>query len=563
MKPASNNQYFLVTSQGLTATRWLSFVLASNSEVFVAHGYYPLSSVIKGNFHREKTIGDIEALTMGTELKSLYKQKELHEIYKIYHTVMPEAKVYGGVHTYILNHLICNKGSSLSKLKVLNSIRHPVGYINSHSGMVKTASQNYLRTYTIYKKMYEEALVKYPEIALIDKIEDEEFIAFVVGCLSVSYQINDLMHSEYQHIKMERFTVDVDLLQEICRYLTGLKYDEQKLKSMIEVGAINKHRKQGNTTQEPQAIYNSWESWKQDLAHIMLSTKLLDKFEENGYDVSMLRAKSNKVTVETKTLSVKESKFQEGNRSRLNGQLIEAIASYRQVINQNQNFAWSYHKIGNVLLKLGDTDQAITAYNSALKINPNSATFHLSLGDAFVKKGSLDEAIAHYQTAIKLKPNSSVPQKKLVKLESERSLKHITCYASSRTEEIYGPQNLFWGERMIWHCQSPPQYPEWLEFELPRPQKWGGISIKPQQGHYERAPSTFTMMGSNDKQQWNSLLSVSNYKWISENWQKWNFDNQNEYKYYKIEIYASSNDSNWLTVERLAPIIDNFSVKPI
>jgi hypothetical protein len=32
---------------------------------------------------------------------------------------------------------------------------------------------------------------------------------------------------------------------------------------------------------------------------------------------------------------------------------------------------------------------------------------------------------------------------------------------------------------MIWHSQSPPQYPEWLEFELPQPQNWEGISIKP------------------------------------------------------------------------------------
>ncbi|MCL2926303.1 MAG: tetratricopeptide repeat protein, partial [Trichodesmium sp. MAG_R04] len=479
----SSCQYFLVTSQGLTATRWLSFVLASNSKVFVAHGHYPLSSVIKGNFHREKTIGDIEALTMGTELQSLYKQKKLQEIYEVYHTVMPEAKVYGGVHTYVLNNLMGSKGDSLPQLKILNSIRHPVGYISSHSGMVKTANQNYLRTYTLYKKMYEEALVKHPEIALTDKIEDEEFIAFVVSCLSVSYQINDLMHSEYQHIKMERFTVDVNLLQEICWYLTGLKYDEQKLKSMIEAGAINKHRKQGNTTQDPQAIYNSWEIWKQDLAHIMLSTELLDKFEENGYNVSMLRAKSNKVTVETKTLSVKESKFQQGNRSRLNGQLIEAIASYRQVINQNQNFSWSYHKIGNVLLKLGDTEEAINAYNSALKIKPRSATSHLSLGDALEKKGSLDEAIAHYKTAVELKPDSLLPQKKLAKLELRRSLKQITCHASSTLEEMYRAQNLFWGDVMIWHSQSPPQYPEWLEFELPQPQKWHGISIKPQQRH--------------------------------------------------------------------------------
>ena len=234
------------------------------------------------------------------------------------------------------------------------------------------------------------------------------------------------------------------------------------------------------------------------------------------------------------------------------------ISYCRRAIDKNPNFSWSYHKLGNLLLKLGDTDQAITAYNSALKINPNSATFHLSLGDALAKKGLVSEANAHYQTAIELKPDLPLVQ---AELELMRSLKHIISRASSTQEEIYGPQNLFWGDVMIWHSQSPPQYPEWLEFELPQPQKWHGISIKPQQRHYERAPSTFTMMGSNDKQQWESLLSVSNYKWVSDNWQQWNFESSNEYKYYKMEILANSDNSNWLTVQRLGPIIDNIKSK--
>ena len=241
----------------------------------------------------------------------------------------------------------------------------------------------------------------------------------------------------------------------------------------------------------------------------------------------------------------------------------EAIASYRQAINQNPEFPWYHHQLGNALLKLGDLDEAIAAYKSALKINPNSATFHRSLGDALAKKGLTDEAHNYYQTAVKLKPDSLLSRKQLTKLELRRSLKHIICRASSSMKEMLGPQNLFWGEPIVWHCQSPPKYPEWLEFELPQPQKWRGISIKPQQGHYKRSPSTFTMMGSNDKQEWESLLSVSNYKWSSDNWPQWNFEGQNEHKYYKMEIFANNGDPNFLTIQRLAPIIDNVHIKQI
>ena len=198
----------------------------------------------------------------------------------------------------------------------------------------------------------------------------------------------------------------------------------------------------------------------------------------------------------------------------------EVISTYRYAINQNPNFPWYVHELGNALLKLGNLEEAIVAYNYAVKIKPNSATFHLSLGDALLKKGSLDEAISHYQTAIKLKPDLPLVKAKVLELRLlGRSLKHIICRASSTMKEIYGPQNLFWGDWMIWHSQRPPQYPEWLEVELLEPQKCQGISIKPQQGNYERAPSTFTIMGSNDKQEWKSLLSVSDYKWASDNWQ--------------------------------------------
>ena len=332
------------------------------------------------------------------------------------------------------------------------------------------------------------------------------------------------------------------------------------------------------------AYYKDFDDCLRKIVHYTTHQEERERIARNGYNwfqqtsnykkfwSSFIEAAVNKSgelpEIEFKFKKAKTSLlFKQGNWLNRRNKLIEAVVTYYQVIDKNSKFSWYYHKLGNTLLKLGNLEEAIVAYNSALKIKPNSATFHFSLGDALVEKGLLDEAASHYQTVIKLKPHSSIGQKKLAQLakdiELHRSLKQITCHASSTMEELYGPQNLFLGDLMIWHSQSPPEYPEWLEFELLKPQKWQGISIKPHQGHYERAPSTFTIMGSNDKQEWESLLSVSDYKWVSDNWHQWNFEPSDKYKYYKMEIFANNGHPDFLTIERLAPIIDNANIKQI
>jgi tetratricopeptide (TPR) repeat protein len=247
----------------------------------------------------------------------------------------------------------------------------------------------------------------------------------------------------------------------------------------------------------------------------------------------------------------------------------------------------NYLVLGNKLERQGKLEEAISMYYSALNYDPNFYRYYLQLGKALEQQANssvisnhqryslLDEVIGSYLVADILNPKIPWLKTKLGSLSnnlkalkesltaSPEFLLQITCRASSTQEEIYGPQNLFWGHLMIWHSQSPPEYPEWLEFELPQPQKWKGISIKPQEGNHERSPSTFTIMGSNDKQEWEPLLSISDYKWISDNWQQWNFEGQNEYKYYKMEIWANTGNLQWLTLERLAPIIDNYAVQPI
>jgi hypothetical protein len=82
---------FLVTTPGLSATRWLSFVLASHSGVFVAHGKHPLTQ-IHGQFVREKHITDAESLTHGNLAAEFYQYESLDGIFAAYRELMPAAR---------------------------------------------------------------------------------------------------------------------------------------------------------------------------------------------------------------------------------------------------------------------------------------------------------------------------------------------------------------------------------------------------------------------------------------------------------------------------------------
>jgi len=141
MTTHSDPRFFLVTTPGLSATRWLSFVLASHQDVFVAHGKHSLISVMQGDFTREKRAGDVESFTKGNELKDFYASRSVNEVFEVYQAIMPGARAYGNVHSYTIETLMkaVKSEQNLAGIQILNLLRHPVNYIDSHYSMVRSA----------------------------------------------------------------------------------------------------------------------------------------------------------------------------------------------------------------------------------------------------------------------------------------------------------------------------------------------------------------------------------------------------------------------------------------
>ena len=289
-QPDSVARRFIATTPGLSATRWLAFALASHPEVFVAHGHFQLDSVVAHNFDQEKEKGDIESLTVGNAAANFYQTHSLTEVFAAYRQLKPEAHAYGNIHSYTLETLMRGVASpeDLEAITVVNVLRHPVCYMDSHSSLVRSAErhpelyQHYLRN------VFPSALAQFPELFLIDCSNYREFVAFAVSCLSVCQMAHDFIQTRFRHFRMESLTTDVHALKQFCETLTGLDYSSQRLSSFIQQGPINQHRKRSAST-DPWTIYSAWAQWQRDMAFMMIPQTVLDGFEREAYDVGMLR----------------------------------------------------------------------------------------------------------------------------------------------------------------------------------------------------------------------------------------------------------------------------------
>ena len=291
-------RFFAVTNPGLSATRWLAFVLASNKDVFVAHGKHQLDSVIGGDFQREKATATVDSLARGNDLRDFYESRSLEDILAHYKRVMPEARVHGCVHSYTI-HTLAEAAQSpeiLAQIRVRNVVRHPVAYLASHYGLVR-AAEKFPRLYQHYvENSFPDALQQFPELFLLPCPDYRAFVAFAVSCVSVANWVLDLSYPGFRHTKMEMLTTHAETLQEFCEDLTGLPYEPAALHEFIGLGAINQHRP-GASSGHPHEIYAGWQPWQQDMAHLMIPNTLLDWLEDIGYDLPMFREKCLRATV--------------------------------------------------------------------------------------------------------------------------------------------------------------------------------------------------------------------------------------------------------------------------
>lgn len=282
---------FLVTSQGVSATKWLAVALASHPDVFVAHGKHALDAVVTGELARESSTGDHESITTGNVLASWYADTALADVFAAYARVKPGVLAVGSVHSYTLDTLMKRPDAetALVDVKIVNIVRHPVTYVESHTALVRKAHRAPELRRHYETDMFRAALAQVPELALIDCADLQEFIAFTVSCFSAAGFEHDFAIAGVPHVAMEQLTGSVTALHAWCESVTGLTYAADRLERLIAAGPLNRHRAASSTARGADEVYRNWATWQRDVFALIVSPAVLRSFESLGYDLEMTR----------------------------------------------------------------------------------------------------------------------------------------------------------------------------------------------------------------------------------------------------------------------------------
>ena len=157
-----------------------------------------------------------------------------------------------------------------------------------------------------------------------------------------------------------------------------------------------------------------------------------------------LKEETEKVEVKaTSTTTLKESKplaqadkteiqfyFNRGRQQKKEGNLSEAIAAFKRVIQfQPDNFA-AYNNLGNIFQSQGETDKAIACWQKAALIKPDNAFIFNNLGQIWQLEAKPELALEAYKKAIAVKPDFALAYLNLGKLLHQKG-------AIKRAEQCY------------------------------------------------------------------------------------------------------------------------------
>ena len=97
-----------------------------------------------------------------------------------------------------------------------------------------------------------------------------------------------------------------------------------------------------------------------------------------------------------------EEFLRQGNKSRNEGYIDDAISNYNRAIELNPRFAEAYVGRGNAYMDGEEYELAIADYDDALRLNPDDAVAYFYRAYAYAGQGELDCAISDYGDTLRL-----------------------------------------------------------------------------------------------------------------------------------------------------------------
>lgn len=138
-------------------------------------------------------------------------------------------------------------------------------------------------------------------------------------------------------------------------------------------------------------------------------------------------------------------------------------------------------------------------------------------------------------------------------LNNQLSFAPIAIRSSSVSSNLYSADSILKESLVVWHSESNPVYPQWLEFEYKLPVVITRLTMRCQAGGSRRAPSEFCFQGLGENGQWLNLLVVPNASFKDEEELKsWPVENIRAFKRYRIYITKNNGTSDFVTIAKVS-----------
>lgn len=284
--------YFILTSEGLTATTWLTEVLNTIPAINCTHYNNP------SNKNLDTSIPNINQLSLDQYFSIIKKYSP------------KQSRIQGNINGYILSSLLAKNPSP--NVRIANLIRHPVTHLDSmyrfwlHTPnqtkivsdfIVKKQKRNYVfaKSQDHYTPTYNEAL-QYAKI-LHDKYgytlnDDIPTWTFLILLGRYNRLHSDIVEADFRNIpqfRFEDFTKDTNTLSFLVTYISNntITLSKRKLANLLNIPQTNVNHVQSQTAEQ---IYNAWEPWQQQAfkIHLQAIGSMDNAYSKHGYDLSFV-----------------------------------------------------------------------------------------------------------------------------------------------------------------------------------------------------------------------------------------------------------------------------------
>ena len=309
------HRYFLITSTGACATRWLGATLSRHPQIVCSSGVGELSFTLNYEAKPPEVGNASEAELTAIYLKNHFvndsaESRTLDSLFDDLEQARP-ATYYGNVHhetVATLRNNLHSHGSELRRsIRVANLIRHPIPRIAAKARIIQTQQAESQGMMEVYRMQFDARVGQYESIVaeIGDQIGDFEENpiqkTFVNAVLDTLDGLDDFrtpgLSEAIPHFCIERIKTEPDQFLDLMTYITGgaLAVDSTYLDWVFSDAHSNEKRFSIGPTgkrppESPLEQWEAWEDWQRRVFQVaMIRASLRPDYEAHGYDFSFVK----------------------------------------------------------------------------------------------------------------------------------------------------------------------------------------------------------------------------------------------------------------------------------